>query len=230
MVTNEENAHLDRTAMAFRRGQIKAQQFLRETHARWRRLGRRMYARWRRRLPAWVGEDDVVQELEILVLLHVKKWKPGKAKISQYLTWCAIHRTQRTLNRWRGASTSGNEGKNPSRAEIAFAQAFTREADEGDEGDRDPADRATVEADQDEWVEAAERFDDVLQGCLSVREALSLLALRQAGGKIDEAAKALFESFASRVECGLSDERHARRVVTQSVAKLADRYEDEIAA
>ena len=62
-----------------------------------------------------------------------------------------------------------------------------------------------------------------LAGCETVREALSLTALRRAGGDPRAAARLLFSDYASRVECELASEAQARRVVVESLDRIAER-------
>ena len=219
MGKREEVESYERAARALKAREITADAFLRATRERWRRTARYLHERWRRKLPAWVEPEDVEQELVQLVLLAIGRYsrrRAGKMTIGQYATWGAIHRAQRQIHRWREASLSGNEGKNPSRCEIAFCRAFGP--------DTDPFAKAPpAQAGQCEAVEAGERFEALLAGCETVREALSLTALRRAGGDPTGAARLLFRDFASRVECELTSEAQARRVVVESLEAIAER-------
>ena len=219
MGKREDAESYEAAARALKRGEITPDAFLRATRERWARTARYLHERWRRKLPAWVEPADVEQELVLLVLRAVRRYsrrRAGRMTIGQYATWGAIHRAQRQIHRWRGASLSGNEGRNPSRAEIAFCRAFGP--------DVDPMAKAPpVAAGQDEAVEASERFEELLAGCETVREALSLTALRRAGGDPRAAARLLFSDYASRVECELASEAQARRVVVESLDRIAER-------
>lgn len=217
MSKREEREAFERAARELREGKIGEGQFLAATRERWRRTAHYLFEHWRRKLPAWVEDVDVEQELTMLVLVHVRAWDPSRgAALGPYVLWSAIHRTQRQMNRWRGASLTGNEGKNPSRAEVAFCRAFGP--------DVDPFLRAEpTGARQDEEIERGEQFGEVLGACESVREALVLLALKRAEGSLGDAAGFLYGDYASRVECELASEAHARRVVEDCVAKIVAR-------
>lgn len=219
MGKREEVESYERAARALKAKEITADQFLRATRERWRRTARYIHERWRRKLPAWVEPEDVEQELVLLVLLAIRRYnrrRAGRMTLGQYATWGAIHRTQRQIHRWREASLSGNEGRNPSRCEIAFCRAFGPETD--------PFAKAPpAEARQCEAVEASERFEVLLAGCETVREALSLSALRRAAGDPRAAARLLFSDYATRVECELGSEAQARRVVVESLEAIAAR-------
>ena len=137
MGKREEVESYERAARALKAKEITADQFLLATRERWRRTARYIHERWRRKLPAWVEPEDVEQELVLLVLLAIRRYsrrRAGKMTLGQYATWGAIHRTQRQIHRWREASLSGNEGRNPSRCEIAFCRAFGPETEPVREG------------------------------------------------------------------------------------------------
>jgi hypothetical protein len=123
------------------------------------------------------------------------------------------------MSAWRGASLHGDASKNPSRFEVAASRAFGRTG--ADEELVEIGSRLPV-TDPDP-VEASESFERVLEGCQTVREALVLLALRACEGSMERAAHALYEDLHARVECGLSDERHARRVVGGALSNLVAR-------
>lgn len=216
MGKREETERYEASARALYEGRISEGAFLRETAEKWRQTAHFLFSRWRRKLPAWVEPEDVEQELVLLVLKHVRKWSPerGGMTIGSYVLWCAIHRTQRAMDQWRGA----RDGSKPSRSEIAFSRAFAPDAD--------PLAKlkaSGANALQEEAAEAAEVFTSALGGCRTVREALVLLALRRAGGSPALAAALLYGDFAARVECALADEGHARRVVAESVSAIAAR-------
>lgn len=211
-------------ARALRAGEIGQGEFARRTRGKWTREARRLFARYRRKLPCWVEVADLEQELQILALKHVAAWDPARAfgkPIGLFVTWATIHRAQRVIDHWRGASLHGAHNRAPSRAEVAFSRAFGPDVDP-----MARADRATP-AGQEGAVESGEEFAAALASTESVREALVLLFLRRAQGSARLAAVLLYGSFAARVECELRDEAHARRVVGESVRAIADRMSAE---
>jgi hypothetical protein len=224
MGKREDTERFERACSALVGGAIDGEAFLRATAPKWRGTARYLFEHYRRKLPAWVEASDVEQELQLLALQAATKWEAGRSQgtIGQFIMWGAIHRAQRKLDHWRGASLHGASNKNPSRCELAFSRAFSSKDEEG--GSRDPLDRlAPVEPGQEGAVEATETFEDALAECVSVREALVLMALKRAEGSVRRAAELLYGDFGARVECGLADEAHARRVVGESVSSIAAR-------
>lgn len=187
-----------------------------------RRMAAKQYRDFERRLPAWVEREDVEQELTIQVLKSARAWSPARGGgIGMYVGWGSLRRLRRALNHWRGASLHGRESRNPSRAEIAFCRAFGP--------DVDPLAKAPpVAADQAESADGARVFDALVRGAATTREALVLLALREAGSP-GGAARLIAADHGARLECGLRDESEARArwMVKRVVRQLATRLESE---
>jgi hypothetical protein len=207
----------DAAARALFDGQIGDAEYVRRTVRVWRGIAQYVYQRNRRRLPAWVGLDDVEQEVLLIALRYVRKWDPERATgtIGQFLRFVVPSRARRILDGWRGASKHNGE-KRGSRAELAFSSVF---------GDGDPLEwyAESVPATQEASVESDEGFAQALAGCVTVREACVLLALRRAGGSPIRAAALLYGDFGARVECRIFGDEHARRVVSESVSRIAAR-------
>jgi hypothetical protein len=214
VVSSEAAKLLDDAAHALRAGTITANEFLKRTGPRWRSTARHLHTRWRRKLPAWVERDDVEQELKILAVEFVRTWdadRSTRASLGSYVMWCAVHRTQRKMDHWRGASLTGNSGKNPGRHELAFSRVY--DPADGDPGTRVPA----PEDDPIDRLESGEQFEIILARCQTVRQALVLLALRATDGAVDKAADALWRNFRARLECDLRSEQHAAEVVRRVI-------------
>jgi Sigma-70 region 2 len=223
----ERMERLESAALAMRAGEIDDGEFVRQTAYTWRRESARLFGRWRRRLPAWVEAADVEQEMCLQALYYVRQWDPAVgSRIGPHVVWCAVKRAQRRINKWRGASLHGDASRNPSHFELAATRAFRARGDEEEVeiGTRVP----TPGVDPVERIEASERFDSVLQSCETVREALVLLALRACEGSMERAARALYEDVHARAKCGLTDERHARRVVGSAISSICDTVERAI--
>ena len=206
--------------------EITQQEFLKRTRVYWRAVARGIFSTWRKKLPAWVEPADVEQELMMVVLRTIPLWDPERSSnVRVYVTWCAVHRTQRELHRWRGALLRGNEARNPSRFEAPLSRlpGVRRESDEAAQERAIERSLPAQPPEQEQRAEAAERFSSLLRRCQTPREALVLLALRQVDGETARAAALLFESFAARVECELEDEEHAREVVEKSARAIAVR-------
>jgi hypothetical protein len=209
-----ERAEFERLARAHRAGKLSGNDFLKATDPRWRAMAARLYARWRRKLPSWVEQSDVLAELQMLALEHVKLCNPKRGDFGPYVVWCVYRRGQRAIHKWRGAKLSGNEGRNPSRAERSFS-TFAVEA--WQENLRAP-ERDAVRA-----MHAEERFALVLSNCRSTREALVLLALRECDGSVRHAAEAIWKDYAARVQLEVRTEKAAERVVRRVLSKTAKR-------
>lgn len=203
-------------------GEIDDNEFLKRTLSVWRTVAARLWKRWRRKLPPDIGIDDVQQALMILAVRYVKKCNPArfgaKRSYGGYIVWCAMRRTVRQIHKWRNAKLSGQESKNPGRFERNFSSL--RRAD--DERREDYESRIPGESqDPVERLEADRVFRENLALSQSVREALVLLALRRAEGSIDGAAEEIWRSYPARIECGVRDVKHARRLIRDVLEALA---------
>ena len=163
----------------------------------------------------------------MLVLQHVDHWDPEKGtRIGAYVTWSAVHRTQRAMNKWRGARIHGNEGKNPGRQEYTFTTIVSRcRTDEGDER-FDPCDLAPTEPDQERRALVAEAVEVQLAVATEVREAAVVRALLECDYSPEDAARAIWEDYRVRVECRLLDEEHTLRVVRAQVSEMINAFVD----
>ena len=222
MATTEEKMAIHRAAEALRAGVMTEGEFLRATDAAWRRTAAYVYRHWRGKLPAHVEVDDVLQELRLQVLQHVRAYDPARgSSIGKFVRWGAIHRTQREINRWRGASLHGNEGANPGRPETTFTQAFSP--------DVDPLATFGTEAiDREEQVEDYEGYKERVAECETAAGAVARLALWHAGGSVPDAVRLIMGDIGARLECGVSTARGARRLVEREAAVLAAGAHEEV--
>jgi len=217
----KEHAQFDESALALRAGRITGSEFLTRTAAVWRDAAARLWARWRRRLPSWVERDDILQELQVLAIEHVCRWQEGRGGIGAYVVWSATRRAQRQIHRWRGASLSGNEGANASRAEISFSRAFPLDP----LGTRVPD--AAADPQGEDAIEGDEVFGEAIDACRTSVEAIVLLALRECEGSIALSAQAIYNDFSARVECAVSSPQQAERLVRKSLTAVANRVQEE---
>jgi DNA-directed RNA polymerase specialized sigma24 family protein len=220
--SKESREILEDAAHALRRRNITADEFLRRTGPRWRATAAGIYARYRAKLPDWVERQDVEQELMMQVLRHVRKWRPARASISAYVLFASIHRTQRVLDGWRGASTNGNSGKNPGHVDVAFSRLDGRQEDGGDDFVERQAAFVTDPIDR---IDTEEEFARQLDRCRTVRQALVAIAMRATEGSVERASELLYRNARARVECGILHEQHAVKVVRD----VLDELENEVA-
>jgi len=232
---NESRAVLEEAAHALRSRKITGDEFLRRTGARWRQTAASIYLRYRAKLPDWVERQDVEQELVMQVLKHVRKWRPERATISAYVLFASIHRTQRVLDGWRGASTNGNSGKNPGHVDVAFSRldGSSSEFSRGRRGiasaDGGPdfvSRQAAPEVDPIDRIDSEEEFARQLDRCRTVRQALVAIAMRAADGAVERAADLLYRNARARIECGILHEQHAVKVVRDVVQELENEVAD----
>ena len=205
----------ERAALALRSKEITGDQFLRATDDKWRSLGQQLYRRWRKRLPDWVEAQDVAQVLRELAIEYVGKWDGRRGAIGPYVVWCARSRAQRQIHKWRAAKLSGNESKNPSRAERSMTQMF------GDRADVVSTLLGATSSDPTTLLSAKELFADVLRTCRTRREVVVLRALALAGGSVQDACEIIAGSQALRVECNAFTRREVERAVRAVVHVMA---------
>lgn len=222
MATIEEKAEFSAACSALKNRKVGKNEFLRRTRRYWQHVAAYLFAHWQRRLPAWVEAADVEQEIMQLGLKFVSKWTAARgSEIGRYVTWNAIHRAQRQLDAWRGASTHGSSGKNPSRSEIAFTRAFGP--------DVDPFARLGAEpAGQDDALARRAVLEDALLACETGAEAVALQALWAAGGSIQEAAELIAGNAHARAECRVAGPAEARQLVLGVVSRLASDAPDAV--
>jgi hypothetical protein len=224
-VSADDKAVLEESARLLWERRITEGEFLKRTAPRWRAISAGIHRRYRARLPAWVERDDVEQILVLQALHHLPRWRPdGGTTIGSFVTYCATHRTHRQMDKLRGASTSGNSGKNPGRTEITFSRL---DGGRDDGAVEDFGTRQAVESlDPVEHIDSERDFEMAMRRCRTVRQAFVAIALRAAGGDVDGAAGILMRNTRMKVECGfLRDDAHAVRVVRDVIEEMLDEIE-----
>lgn len=104
--------------MALRNGHTNFDQFGRSTTSDWERIAGSLMRKWQ--CPPGVGVEDVMQELMLAAWKFVDKWDPKYGvKIDRYVTWNAIDKAKKWINKQRQAGTAGDKGK--SRYPYCFA-------------------------------------------------------------------------------------------------------------
>lgn len=202
-------------------GTIDDDAFLRRTMGVWQVVTARLWRRWRRKLPTYIGSEDVQQALMILAVQYVKKCDPARlgtgCSYGGYIVWCSTRRTQRQIHKWRKAKLSGRESANPGHIERPFSSLHRPDDAREDYEARIPGENR----DPLEVIESDRVFHENLALSRSIREALVLLALRRAEGSIDGAAEEIYRSYPARIECGVRDVKHAKRVIRDVLEAIA---------
>ena len=202
-------------ALALWDGRITENEFVRQTMKSWQRTAAYLFSTWRRKLPSWVEVVDVQQEIVVLAIEYVRRWDPSRnSPIGKFVTWSAIHRTQRAMNVWRGASTHGREGANPSRVELAFSRVYG--------ADVDPfAKLSPMHAEQDAMVARSERFAGLLEDA-TARQAVVLALLRAADGSVEQAAQLAASDVVVLAELGATTAEQARKIIVKELGQIVD--------
>jgi hypothetical protein len=198
----------DEAVGAFRDGRMTSTEFFRVTQSAWQRMARYLLRRWR--APAWVEQEEIVQELHLGAMLCIWCYSDCLARgrtLAEYVEWNAIDYAKKKLHAMRGANRSGNADANPSHFEKPFS-AFAPHA---------PAFEFRVEPDQERQFEIKQAIE---RACTTVRERYALDAfLRE--GDIVTGAIALFADARMRRLCGLNRPRDAGRLVANAAFALA---------
>ena len=215
--------------MGMREGRVSGDAFFRLARRKLGFIARDVWRGWRRKLPMWVEYEDVEQALHVQVLHYVPKWRPERGeRIWDYVIWSAVHRTQRQIHKWRGAKIHGNEGKNESRAELAFSRVFRNDPqyqeDASSRIDVVLSRHAPLPEPPEDGLDHDAEYEDLLRQARTPREAIVLRALRE-HGTIHGAARFIWDDFSLRIECGVtSDEAQVARVVREVVEAVARRH------
>lgn len=219
----EDRESFEATCLACHERTITQDQFVRRTDARWRMLSQQLYQRWHRKLPAWVEVDDVLQVTRMLAIEFCGAWDPGNAKggkIGPFVVWNTTKRTQRELHRWREAKLSGNEGRNPSRHEVALSRYC-----QGQVGDDMAAatdrmlDRLTCEPDAEE--KACRDDQRLRRHARSLADAAVLEAICESEGSVAGAAQLIVESLSARLQCRVETVPAAAALVRSTMRRIA---------
>lgn len=194
-------------------GRMTMADFFRQTDGAWRRMARYLLRRWS--CPAWVDEDEVVQELQLGATLSVWCYSEYLARgktLAEYVEWNAIDYAKKRLHQMRGAKRSGNADAHPSRFETPLSCYSSWEWVEG---------LARIDAPQHRALEIKEAIERV---CTSVRERHAIEAFLSQGDVV-RGACALFEDAEMRKVCGLVRPRDAGRLVASAAAALAQQLD-----
>lgn len=224
---------LNAAMLDLHRGIIVADHFLRVASRKLSFLARDIWYGWRKKLPSWVECVDIEQELQIRVLEFVPKWDPSQSeKIWDFVIWSATHRTQRQIHKWRGASIHGNEGANPSRAELAISSVIKNEVGNGSKIDSFLSRLSVSEEEEVENKISRQQMLEIFLGIASSkREAIVARALIASGGKIHEAVVTISNNFDWCVHCRVPylERNRVRSAVRSALIAMAKRYEREMA-
>lgn len=198
----------------FHDGRMTTSDFFRITRGAWERMARYLLRRWP--APAWVDQDEIVQELQLGASLCVWCYEQRLAQgrtLAEYVEWNAIDYAKKKLHKMRGAKRSGNADANPSHIETPLStfEATTEWVDG----------LLRQEATQHTHCEVLEAIEYV---CRSERDRHAIEAFLRAGD-IVQGAVALYENEETRRVCGIVRPRDAGRLVAMAALALAERLD-----
>jgi DNA-directed RNA polymerase specialized sigma24 family protein len=203
---------------AFHDGRITGDQFFRDTYQTWMRIARYLHRRWP--LPAWVTDEELVQELMIGAFESIWRYSEHRAQgttVARYVEWNAIDAAKKKLHKMRGANLHGNRDSNPSRFEISVS-AFGDVTPEWIDG------LLVQEAEQHMRLEQARAEARALAACETECERYTVRALAETEDLV-EAATLIYEDPETRAACGLTDAAHAGASVAAAAYAVAERLE-----
>lgn len=186
----------------------------------WDRLSALVCRSWR--LPPWVSQDDVRQDLLLRAHRAIADYDPARGVVlKKYVVWNAINYAKKRAHKARGSYRHRGADSAPSRHELAIS-GFARPGDE--EGGADMfLDSIAIPARQDLVVEVRELLDALARACRTESEHMTVRALVDADGSIEEAAASLYEDDNSRYACRLSSEYRSERFVRRTLDEVATR-------
>lgn len=203
-------------------GRCTFDEFARATRGRWQALARYIMRRWR--LPPWVSPEDIVQELLLGAWRSIWKYEANRGgSLARYVLWNAVDYAKKRAHKIRGANLHGNADASPSRFEVTLAKR------DGDDNEwwsnllRAEPEQEENLVRKEEWEhERGAELDRALAACKSPVEAYIVTALA-ASDSVQTAADQLYSDWGMRLDCRLSCEEDAVRVVAQSAAAVAAR-------
>lgn len=197
-------------------GKIDGGELVKRTD-RWVRRKARYFERMLGTVPAWLGREDLEQELRVQLVLHLSRFDGLRAKSASpeaYLSFSTRKRVQKIVQRAQGLEQHRRSGR--ARFEIAV----------GDTACPDGPTTFQVDAGADPHAEVdrAERYG-VLRGLCDTEGELAVIgALEVSGGEEDAAADWLWADKRSAFRMRFASRACAVRAIRMTVARLLEDY------
>ena len=201
-----------------REGRVTFNEFERATRPRWEALAGWLMRRWR--LPGWVEQRDIVQDLLLGAWRAVWTFEPdrGSMPIERYVRVEAVNQAQKRIHKLRGANLHTYRGGH---IDLPFGQ-MSEEAEAAMEA------MTAVPAPQEGDVAWAESTARASRACESMAELLVVQALARTES-LRGGAAIMYGDQDARDLLGLESEEHAVRVVVRAACALAERLENQAA-
>lgn len=190
-------------------GRMAFAEFAKRTDRRWSCWAGRLMRQWGS-LPAWLGEEDLHQELLTEVWRSTKRYdKRRSIDAGAYVQFAATKSVAKIVHRARGVEQHRRHG--PSRHELAF-------------GDLSEVDRVSEQLSADEALVRLEQYK-ILRALCETRDQLAVItALEVSGGTLEAAAAYLYADADARFVCELVSEEHAASTINRVVVELVKDY------
>lgn len=222
-----DRAQLEKTLLSFHQGEITGDDLLRGTMSKWRQISRSIYGKWRRRLPLWIAEEDVLQVVLSAVIRFAKAYDVKRGvTIRWYVSWNAYDKADKAIQQWRNARRCDNAHSEPSRFEVSFSTLpLDASMDISDFIDQFASTAATQEA----HSEAKQTFDRAIAKARNLKEAIALLSLQASSGSFQRAAEVLYDDPTMRFHCELMSSHEADHLLARTVHRLKKHLDAEAA-
>lgn len=195
-------------------GRMEFGEFAKHTAPRWGFWARKLSKAWGR-LPCWLAQEDLEQELLIEAWRHSKTYDPKKAEAGSYAQFSAAKAVSKKIHKARGVEQHRRSG--PSRFELTFSSL-------GD-GESFPVFDAQDSSPQDGGLERAQCYAVLMDLCAtSPKQRAVVRALERTQGSLHGAALYLYADLDARLACRLVNEEHAVSVINRVVSRLVEDF------
>lgn len=209
-----------------RLGQITFDEFARRTRSNRMQMARYLLKKWA--APLGVGLEDVEQELLVAIWQFLPKWDPTRGVgLERYIVFNAIDRAKKWLHKQRNAYR--RDDKSAGRYERAFSTLVRDGQDdaEGESYERLVEKLLAVAPDVERLADRQERELEELEALavaterLTERDRYLVMALAEAGGDVELAAREVYADARSRLVLRLDSEASTRAAVRRALARAA---------
>ena len=187
----------------------------------WTRIARTILRRWK--LPSWVSEDDVLQDVMLAAWLHAPRFEQGRGVSPEsYVKWNAFHFAKKKAHKARGSYRHRGEDSAPSRHDIPLSSFVS--GDDMDEDGEYLLNRVATQPNQEHRLMHEDGAAHFAAQCAGRREPIVARAVRLSDGSVEDTARVLYEDAEMRcrlrLPCEAAAERFVKRVVRDVAARL----------
>jgi hypothetical protein len=223
----------DSAAEAAHRGEISFQVFAHRTKSYWDTGAKQYHQSWP--LPPWFTIDDVRQVMLELAWQMLAKYNPRRHNSAGFFVRTYVRRnTVRSVLKVIGASTHRPKPgqkiwrdyiETPSRNHVTELGAQVDHKSIESKVDPYPTPDKLLEQEQTR----ARQYDIVRRFCDGEEEIVVVTALQKFRGDTHQSARAIAGSPELREVCGINNQREARRLIRNTLDRLAAEYGKQVA-